>query len=82
MNKAEFNYIFEQIINEVTEDNERVRAASQEFIDSTVGLKSSGYAKRIWMQAVSNHVAIQCRDLSLKDKTEMLDDFRKLLFAK
>lgn len=83
--KAFKNSIYGQILKDVveSENNDILRNAVSEFIDNTTGLTPIDYnTKRIWMQAVSNHAAIQCRDLSLKDKTEMLDDFRKLLFAK
>lgn len=79
------NSIYGQILKDVieSENNDALRNAVSEFIDNTTQLKPIDYnTKRIWMGAVANHAAIQCRDLSLKDKTEMLDDFRKLLFAK
>lgn len=65
------------------ESNERLRAVVQEFIDDTTAVNgATPYIKFIWMQAALNHIALQCRNFSLQEKTQMLDDFRKLLFAK
>lgn len=85
MDNTFLNSIYGQILNDVieSENNDTLRSAVQEFIDSTTGLKPvTPYMKRIWMQAAANHVALQCRDLPDKAKNDMIDDFRKLLFAK
>lgn len=77
--------------NQFVQASEDIRRVCMEFIDEFTTLASlpptewDGYfvvMYKIWSQAVVNHIAIMNNHMPDADKKRMMEDFKKLLFAK